>query len=304
MADFIPAAPGDWYGQLLNSAQQQLVKLPDGTYVQVPQMGQATSLDDIYRGIIPSVPGPLKSRAVNTVPIDPMTGNPITAKAPGFTADTMAATRAEQSGSRPAVTVGTQPAGTVAMPPGARPESVNRAFAQMGVTPPGNVWDPFGTNVAGKDQSRLPSNDGGESGFMSAFFPGAGTPATAAIDQAAGGGIPLPRPRPLPPASLPLTSFAPPSVPAPSYTIKSGDTLSALAKKFGTTVGQLANANNISDPNRIRAGSTLNLGFMAPPVPRMPPPSHYAAPQQQQRAPATTAGEAANDFMKSIFGSM
>ena len=44
-----------------------------------------------------------------------------------------------------------------------------------------------------------------------------------------------------------------------TYTIQSGDSLSVLAKKFNCTVDQLAQWNNIEDPDRIRAGKTLTL---------------------------------------------
>jgi nucleoid-associated protein YgaU len=306
------------YADLLNAARQQLVKLPDGTYVQAPQFGGSTNIDELYKGIYPpalSAP-PLVSRSVNTVPIDPTTGSPV-----GFTAPTMAATRTEQTGLRPAITQGTQPAGTATLPPGARPASVDRAFAQMQVPQvpqPGmfgrglgsTVADPFGTRVANQDQSRLPANDGGEAGFLSTFYPSASPSAVTAIDNAAP--VPMPRVRPIPPAMTPLTALtgglvptgetlpggtnfdgspvkilAPPAVPGPrnagNYTIKSGDTLGALAKRFGTTVNQLANANGISNPNKIRAGATLNLGYLAPPVPRMPPAALGRVPQQQSR---------------------
>ncbi len=43
------------------------------------------------------------------------------------------------------------------------------------------------------------------------------------------------------------------------YKIQRGDTLSRIAKKYGTTVSALASANNISNPNKIRAGATLKL---------------------------------------------
>lgn len=45
-----------------------------------------------------------------------------------------------------------------------------------------------------------------------------------------------------------------------TYTVKKGDTLSAIAKQFGTTYQDIAKANNISDPNKIRVGQTLNIG--------------------------------------------
>lgn len=41
------------------------------------------------------------------------------------------------------------------------------------------------------------------------------------------------------------------------YKIKQGDTLSGIAKKYGTTVKDLQKANNISNPNRIYAGADL-----------------------------------------------
>lgn len=45
-----------------------------------------------------------------------------------------------------------------------------------------------------------------------------------------------------------------------SYTVKKGDTLSAIAKKYGTTYQQIAKDNGISNPNLIYAGQTLKIG--------------------------------------------
>jgi len=45
-----------------------------------------------------------------------------------------------------------------------------------------------------------------------------------------------------------------------TYTVKKGDTLSAIAKKYGTTYQQIAKDNGISNPNLIYAGQTLNIG--------------------------------------------
>ena len=45
-----------------------------------------------------------------------------------------------------------------------------------------------------------------------------------------------------------------------TYTVKKGDTLSAIAKQYGTTYQEIAKANNISDPNKIYAGQTLTIG--------------------------------------------
>lgn len=44
---------------------------------------------------------------------------------------------------------------------------------------------------------------------------------------------------------------------ADSYTVVAGDTLSWIAARFGTTVSALADANHISDPNKIWVGQTL-----------------------------------------------
>lgn len=43
------------------------------------------------------------------------------------------------------------------------------------------------------------------------------------------------------------------------YTIRSGDYLSALARKFGTTKSLLQKSNQITDPNRIRRGDRLRI---------------------------------------------
>lgn len=44
-----------------------------------------------------------------------------------------------------------------------------------------------------------------------------------------------------------------------NYTIQKGDTLSAIAKRYGTTVQAIAEANGITDVNRIYVGDSLNI---------------------------------------------
>lgn len=44
---------------------------------------------------------------------------------------------------------------------------------------------------------------------------------------------------------------------AVTYTVKSGDTLSAIAKKYGTTYQKIAKDNGIADPNKIYPGQKL-----------------------------------------------
>jgi LysM repeat protein len=52
----------------------------------------------------------------------------------------------------------------------------------------------------------------------------------------------------------------PKPAPAPkTYVVKSGDTLTSIAKAHGTTVAHLVAINGIANPNKIRAGQTIKL---------------------------------------------
>lgn len=65
----------------------------------------------------------------------------------------------------------------------------------------------------------------------------------------AGGSTPAPTPTPEP-------------APAPSvtkYTVKSGDNLTRIAERFGTSVSAIVNANGISNPNLIYPGQVLTI---------------------------------------------
>ena len=62
-----------------------------------------------------------------------------------------------------------------------------------------------------------------------------------------------------------------------SYTVKKGDTLSDIAKQYGTTYQEIAKANNIADPNKIYEGQTLKIGSDTPTT------------QQPTQAPTVTA---------------
>ncbi len=44
-----------------------------------------------------------------------------------------------------------------------------------------------------------------------------------------------------------------------SYTVKAGDTLSKIAKKYNTTYQELARKNNIKNPNKIYVGQILKI---------------------------------------------
>jgi len=49
-----------------------------------------------------------------------------------------------------------------------------------------------------------------------------------------------------------------------SYSVRRGDTLSGIARRFGTTVNELVRRNNIADPNRIYVGQILQIPGEAP----------------------------------------
>ena len=55
------------------------------------------------------------------------------------------------------------------------------------------------------------------------------------------------------------------------YTVKRGDTLSAIAKKYGTTVSQLVKWNNIVDANKIYVGQLLLVQKTNTPTPTPDP---------------------------------
>lgn len=69
-----------------------------------------------------------------------------------------------------------------------------------------------------------------------------------------GGSVPtveVPKPQPAQHVGHPATG---------TYTVQSGDTLSGIAAKFGTTVSALVQANGISNPNVIYVGQKIVLG--------------------------------------------
>lgn len=67
----------------------------------------------------------------------------------------------------------------------------------------------------------------------------------------AGGAVPKPEPIPAQPA-------------AGTYVVKSGDTLSGIASRYGTSYQELARINGIADPNKIYPGQVLRLSGATP----------------------------------------
>ena len=63
---------------------------------------------------------------------------------------------------------------------------------------------------------------------------------------------PTAKPTKAPATPKPVASFR-------TYTVKSGDTLSAIASRFGTTVAAIADLNDIADRNTLRIGQVLRI---------------------------------------------
>ena len=83
---------------------------------------------------------------------------------------------------------------------------------------------------------------------------------------------------------------APPAVPEGFYRVAYGDTLTKIAKKFGTTVGDLKRLNGFDDEraNALKAGEVIRI---APdPKPRQCPPPK-PAPESEPPAPNNSANE-------------
>jgi len=70
------------------------------------------------------------------------------------------------------------------------------------------------------------------------------------------------------------------AVSALTYQVVAGDTLTAIAYRFGTTVNAIVEANNITNPNLIYIGQLLDIpdGQPTPPPPTVTPPPPTAPP--------------------------
>ncbi|MFN7130723.1 MAG: LysM peptidoglycan-binding domain-containing protein [Myxococcales bacterium] len=71
----------------------------------------------------------------------------------------------------------------------------------------------------------------------------------------------------------------------PTYTVRAGDTLGAIATRYKTTVAQLARTNNIANPNLIRVGQRLTV-----PDSFSPSPTSLKVPQMDLKRGMTGQG--------------
>lgn len=100
-------------------------------------------------------------------------------------------------------------------------------------------------------------------------------PMTPVVQTPAAGGMPTQTPvqeapatsAPTPTAVLSLATAVPTAQPPPSggtgeaiwHTVQPGETLSSIARRYGTTWQTIARANNLSNPNQIYVGQKLKI---------------------------------------------
>lgn len=93
--------------------------------------------------------------------------------------------------------------------------------------------------------------------------------------------------------TAPVATTAPAKAATSSIThvVKAGETLGVIAKKYQVKVGEIATANNIADPTKIRVGQTLKIpGWQAPPSgAKAVAPAPAAAPVPAPVVPAAPA---------------
>lgn len=100
----------------------------------------------------------------------------------------------------------------------------------------------------------------------------AGEQSSAAISETA-----------VPPSDPTDTPEADPTRPVTQYQVQSGDTLGAVATKFGVSIEDLMEANQLIDPNRLDVGQTLIIPRQA-----QPPDARTSLPVEETATPAPT----------------
>lgn len=90
---------------------------------------------------------------------------------------------------------------------------------------------------------------------------------------------------------------------ATNYTVKSGDTLSAIASRYGVTAQQIATANGISNINLIRVGQTLTIpsGGAGSVLTTLPPLTLPTVPQVQPITTTLPASSGSGSSWSQVF---
>ena len=83
------------------------------------------------------------------------------------------------------------------------------------------------------------------------------TPLATPVPTATSSPTPSPTPVPATPAPTQVPTAAPTPPPQQTYVVVQGDSLAAIAERFGTTVAALQQANGIDDPDEIFVGQVL-----------------------------------------------
>jgi LysM repeat protein len=96
--------------------------------------------------------------------------------------------------------------------------------------------------------------------------------------------VPQPTPTPSPLPSATLSDILNTPVPRATYVVRDGDTLQGIARFYGLQIGDVMEANSITDPSRIRSGQVLviplELAITPGPTATATQPPPYPAPQQ------------------------
>jgi LysM repeat protein len=129
--------------------------------------------------------------------------------------------------------------------------------------------------------------------LASLLLAGCGQPSASATDTTGVSASPTPSLAPLPTVSRPATFTPAPATPGPTptptftptpivYQVVGGDTLSAIAVKFGVSAEAIQEANGVLDPRRLQIGQSLIIPEPEPGEDAPPSPTPTPVPLQVQ----------------------
>lgn len=89
-------------------------------------------------------------------------------------------------------------------------------------------------------------------------------------------------PQQVPATTRPAGAPTPTPTPQQRHVVQAGDTLAAIAERFGVSAAEIARANRLADPDRLKVGDTLVIPASARPAQQ---PAASSAAAQAARAP-------------------